>query len=375
MEADNSIFEKLDELKRKLDLAEMNAHINMFSWHSSESSSEEKNDKMRSSIEYNSTCSKNDNSSNKNHTNKLFRKNSIVLKKAIDNTNVDAIYLAKLLFIKKKTIEDLLRMAKCKAYNINRAKYEPDIVYGGINSHNKLLLIEEQEKKCWQIISTLEEALTFKTTKGVIKMILSFFIPVLILGVLIWHIFSPIKAVEDLILIIGATEFFLSFVLVPLAIVWFVLYCVYLFVSSKKDVILEKTTFAHNKIKEKIVMSSKKYNTNSGVNINLSYQMKVVIGYTIVLLLLCLAPMPYGYFILVRYVSMVVFGVMAYQFYNQKKGGLAVVCGALALLFQPFIKIALGRTMWNVVDVIVAIGLVVLFLVERENNNDNANGE
>lgn len=93
------------------------------------------------------------------------------------------------------------------------------------------------------------------------------------------------------------------------------------------------------------------------------------------MLLLCLAPMPYGYYILVRYVAMVVFGVMAYQFYNQKKEGLAVACGALALLFQPFIKIALGRTMWNVVDVIVAIVLVVLYLVERENDNDNANGE
>ena len=93
------------------------------------------------------------------------------------------------------------------------------------------------------------------------------------------------------------------------------------------------------------------------------------------MMLLCLAPMPYGYFILVRYVAMVVFAVMAYQFYNQNKEGLAVAYGALALLFQPFIKIALGRTMWNVVDVIVAIGLVVLFLVERENDNDNANGE
>ncbi len=80
------------------------------------------------------------------------------------------------------------------------------------------------------------------------------------------------------------------------------------------------------------------------------------------MMLLCLAPMPYGYYILVRYVAMVVFAVMAYQFYNQNKEGLAVVYGALALLFQPFIKIALGRTMWNVVDVIVAIGLIVLFV-------------
>ncbi|MBP5375388.1 MAG: hypothetical protein J6Y38_03540 [Bacteroidaceae bacterium] len=36
------------------------------------------------------------------------------------------------------------------------------------------------------------------------------------------------------------------------------------------------------------------------------------------------------------------------------------------LLFQPFIKIALGRTMWNIVDVIVAILLVWLWIKERK---------
>lgn len=83
------------------------------------------------------------------------------------------------------------------------------------------------------------------------------------------------------------------------------------------------------------------------------------------LMLLCLAPMPYGYFQFVRIFSMLVFGVMAYRYYQAKKEKLAWVFGILALLFQPFAKIALGRLLWNVVDVIVAIGLVVLFFVEK----------
>ena len=83
------------------------------------------------------------------------------------------------------------------------------------------------------------------------------------------------------------------------------------------------------------------------------------------LLLLCLAPMPYGYYQFVRFISMIAFVVMAYQYYEQKREGLAIAFTALALLFQPFFKIALGRTMWNVVDVVVAIGLVVLCLTER----------
>ena len=33
------------------------------------------------------------------------------------------------------------------------------------------------------------------------------------------------------------------------------------------------------------------------------------------ILLLCLCPMPYGYYIFVRFVSMVAFGVMSYQLY------------------------------------------------------------
>ena len=77
-------------------------------------------------------------------------------------------------------------------------------------------------------------------------------------------------------------------------------------------------------------------------------------------LLLCLFPMPYGYYSLVRFMAMIVFIVMAYNYYEQNKEALAVLFVALAILFQPFIKIVLGRLMWNVVDVIVAVFLFVL---------------
>lgn len=88
-----------------------------------------------------------------------------------------------------------------------------------------------------------------------------------------------------------------------------------------------------------------------------------------VFLLLCLAHMPYGYYTLVRFVAMVLFAVIAYNYHEDKKEGLAVTFGALALLFQPFVKIALGRTMWNVVDVIAALLLLALFVKEGRKNN------
>lgn len=90
----------------------------------------------------------------------------------------------------------------------------------------------------------------------------------------------------------------------------------------------------------------------------------------IVMLLLCLAPMPYGYYEIVRVVAMVLFGAMAYGYHEARKDGLMVTFGVLAALFQPFFKIALGRTMWNIVDVAVAALLIVIMLKERKEKEE-----
>ena len=84
------------------------------------------------------------------------------------------------------------------------------------------------------------------------------------------------------------------------------------------------------------------------------------------LLLLCLAPMPYGYYQFIRLASTIAFAVMAYQYYEKKQEALVITFIALAILFQPFYKIVLGRTMWNVVDVVVAVGLVILWYREQQ---------
>ena len=83
------------------------------------------------------------------------------------------------------------------------------------------------------------------------------------------------------------------------------------------------------------------------------------------MMLLCLAPMPYGYFMLVRFVAMVAFGMIAYRYYVIHKNIAAWVFGLLALLFQPIFKISLGRTIWNVIDVLVAILLIAIFILEK----------
>lgn len=84
-----------------------------------------------------------------------------------------------------------------------------------------------------------------------------------------------------------------------------------------------------------------------------------------IMLLLCLAPMPYGYFMLVRFVMLVACCGLAYRYYMLNKKIAMWVFVTLALLFQPIYKIVLGRAIWNVVDVIVAAFLVVLFFMEK----------
>ena len=92
--------------------------------------------------------------------------------------------------------------------------------------------------------------------------------------------------------------------------------------------------------------------------------MKYIQLFLAALLLLCLAKMPYGYYNVTRFAAMVVFAYMAYLYAEEKKQGLMVTFGALALLFQPFVKIAIGRTMWNLVDVAVAILLITLTIID-----------
>ena len=69
--------------------------------------------------------------------------------------------------------------------------------------------------------------------------------------------------------------------------------------------------------------------------------------------------MPYGYYQFVRFAALVGFAILAFQANEQKNQTETVIYVALALLFQPFFKVALGRTIWNVVDVVVGIGLLM----------------
>jgi len=83
-----------------------------------------------------------------------------------------------------------------------------------------------------------------------------------------------------------------------------------------------------------------------------------------VLFFLCLLDMPYGYFQIVRFAALVGFVILAYNANEQGHKREVIIYVCLAILFQPLIKIALGRVVWNVVDVIVAIGLILSIFIK-----------
>ena len=86
-----------------------------------------------------------------------------------------------------------------------------------------------------------------------------------------------------------------------------------------------------------------------------------------VLLFICLLDVPYGYYQFVRFVGLIGFAVLSYQANQQSKQTEMIIYCGLALLFQPFFKVALGRQMWNIVDVIVGIGLLIsIFMKPKE---------
>lgn len=78
------------------------------------------------------------------------------------------------------------------------------------------------------------------------------------------------------------------------------------------------------------------------------------------LLFACLLDLPYGYYQFVRWAAMVGFAVLAYDYHERGQATIAIIFVGLALLFQPFAKVALGREVWNVVDVVVGLALIYL---------------
>ena len=88
------------------------------------------------------------------------------------------------------------------------------------------------------------------------------------------------------------------------------------------------------------------------------------------LFVLCLTKMPYGYFQIVRFLGMAIFIWLAYVDNKKIEKAFFIVWVLSALLINPFIKVALGRTIWNIVDVVWVIILVASIWADKTKTSD-----
>jgi len=83
-----------------------------------------------------------------------------------------------------------------------------------------------------------------------------------------------------------------------------------------------------------------------------------VIYVAAVMLFLGAAPLPYGYYMLLRFVACGVFAFAAFIAFDRKRKVLPWVYGFMALVFNPIIKIYFPKELWVIVDVAAGIFLL-----------------
>ena len=82
-----------------------------------------------------------------------------------------------------------------------------------------------------------------------------------------------------------------------------------------------------------------------------------------ILFFLCFLKLPYGYYQLIRFIALFGFLALAYMANEKGKNKTVFIYVFLAILFQPLFKISLGRQIWNIVDLVVGIALIISLFI------------
>lgn len=85
-----------------------------------------------------------------------------------------------------------------------------------------------------------------------------------------------------------------------------------------------------------------------------------------IILLFALAPWPYGYYQLLRFVVCGAASYIAFMAYNWQKIWATWLFGFIAVLFNPLIPIHLSREIWQTIDVVCAALFVVVAIILKE---------
>ncbi len=75
------------------------------------------------------------------------------------------------------------------------------------------------------------------------------------------------------------------------------------------------------------------------------------------ILILCLAPFPKEFYLIVRYAATFGFGILAFQAYVSKTPRVVLYL-FLSFIFQPFYNVDLDDLFWQIIYILVAVWLV-----------------
>ena len=85
-----------------------------------------------------------------------------------------------------------------------------------------------------------------------------------------------------------------------------------------------------------------------------------------IMLLLALAPWPYGYYQLLKFVVCGASVYTAFKAYQWQKIWATWLFGFVAVLFNPLIPIHLSREIWQPIDIVCAILFMVIAIILNE---------
>lgn len=95
--------------------------------------------------------------------------------------------------------------------------------------------------------------------------------------------------------------------------------------------------------------------------------MKIYLIFACALLLLALAPMPYGYYQFIRIAITLVASINAFDLYKKNKSLLLVVFVSIIILYNPIFPIHISKAIWIPLNLVTALFLGVFALVHKNN--------
>ncbi len=98
----------------------------------------------------------------------------------------------------------------------------------------------------------------------------------------------------------------------------------------------------------------------------MKYSAEIIKIILAILFIICLYDMPYGFYQIVRFIGMFGFAIISYKAFVKNVNFYFVLWGASAVLINPFFKIALGRELWNIIDITWAIILIISLITKNK---------